>query len=182
MLARFLLGLVAGARRWFDHDGADHLALFRKLLAGGALGTVIGWVLEALGAAHVFDPAGHGLAVALALTVVSRLAVLAQVAMYVAIVVLGMQRSGWRRALVVIAPVGRMPLTTYLMQSLICTSLFYGWGLGWSTPPPAACVGLGLAIFAVQIVIAHAWLRWFRFGPAEWLWRSIVYWRRQPMR
>jgi uncharacterized protein len=182
MLARFLLGLVAGARRWFDHDGADHLALFRKLLVAGALGTVIGWVPEALAFAHAFDPAGHGPAVALAVTVVSRLALLAQVAMYVAIVVLGMQRPAWRRVLVVIAPVGRMPLTTYLMQSLICTSLFYGWGLAWTTPPPAACVGLGLAIFAVQIVIAHAWLRWFRFGPAEWVWRSIVYWRPQPMR
>jgi uncharacterized protein len=182
MLARFLLGLVAGARRWFDHDGADHLALFRTLLVAGALATVIGWVPEALAMAHVFDPAGHGLPVALALTVVSRLALLAQVAMYVAIVVLLMQRPAWRRVLVVIAPVGRMPLTTYLMQSLICTSLFYGWGLAWSTPPPAACVGLGLAIFAVQIVIAHAWLRWFRFGPAEWVWRSIVYWRPQPMR
>jgi uncharacterized protein len=102
--------------------------------------------------------------------------------MYVAIVVLAMQRPGWRRVLVVIAPVGRMPLTTYLMQSLICTSLFYGWGLGWDTPPPAITVGLGLAIFALQIAIAHLWLRWFRFGPAEWLWRSIVYWRLQPMR
>lgn len=181
MLARFVLGLVAGARRWFDHDGADHLALFRTLLVAGAIGTVIGWVPEALVFAHVIDPAGHGLPVAMALTIVSRLALLAQVAMYAAIVVLGMQRPIWRRVLVVIAPVGRMPLTTYLMQSLICTSLFYGWGLAWSTPPPAACVGLGLAIFAVQIVIAHAWLRWFRFGPAEWLWRSIVYWRLQPM-
>lgn len=66
MLARFLLGLVAGARRWFDHDGADHLALFRKLLVGGALGTVIGWAPEALAFAHVFDPADHGLAVATA--------------------------------------------------------------------------------------------------------------------
>lgn len=182
MLARFLLGLIAGARRWFDRDGADHLAVFRTLLVAGAIGTVIGWVPEALVVANRFDPAGHGIAVAVAATVVARLALLAQVAMYVAAVVLGMQRPGWRRALVVIAPVGRMPLTTYLMQSLICTSLFYGWGLAWTTPPPAACVGLGLAIFAVQIAIAHAWLRWFRFGPAEWLWRSIVYWRPQPMR
>lgn len=182
MLARFLLGLVAGARRWFDRDGADHLPLFRRLLIGGAVGTVIGWVPEALAAAHLFDPAGHGVVVAVAAAIVSRFALLAQVAMYVAIVVLAMQRPAWRRMLAVIAPVGRMPLTTYLMQSLICTSLFYGWGLGWHTPPPAACVGLGLAIFAVQIAIAHAWLRWFRFGPAEWLWRSIVYWRVQPMR
>ncbi len=181
MLARFVLGLIAGARRWFDRDGADHLPLFRKLLVGGAVGTVIGWVPEALTAAHLFNPAAHGLAVAVAVTIISRLALFAQAAMYIAIVVRVMQRPAWRRALAVIAPIGRMPLTTYLMQSLICTSLFYGWGLAWRTPPPAACIGLGLAIFAVQIAIAHAWLRWFRFGPAEWLWRSIVYWRPQSM-
>ncbi|HET7503730.1 MAG TPA: DUF418 domain-containing protein [Kofleriaceae bacterium] len=179
LLGRFLLGFVAGARHLFDRDGADHRALFRGVLVAGALGTAIEFALELLG---VFQPTGHGLAFAMIAAVIAQLTLVAQVAMYVAIVVLLMQRPASRRVLVVIAPVGRMPLTTYLMQSLICTSLFYGWGLNWSTPPPAACVGLGLAIFAVQIAIAHAWLRWFRFGPAEWLWRSIVYWQLQPMR
>ena len=75
-----------------------------------------------------------------------------------------------------------MPLTTYLMQSAICTSLFYGWGLGWSTPPAAACVALGLLIFTLQTAFAHLWLRWFQLGPAEWLWRTVVYLRAQPMR
>jgi uncharacterized protein len=182
LLGRFLLGFVAGARHWFDHDGADHRALFRKLLIAGAIGTAIGFALAAIQITGVFQPGDHALPVAMAAAVLDQLTLLAQVAMYVAIVVLLMQRPAWRRALVVIAPIGRMPLTTYLMQSLICTSLFYGWGLAWQTPPPAACIGLGLAIFAVQVAIAHAWLRWFRFGPAEWLWRSIVYWRLQPMR
>lgn len=182
LLGRFLIGFVAGARHLFDHDGADHLPLFRKLLVGGAVGTAIGFAIGSLEVTGVFHRTDHGLPVAMAAAVLEQLTLLAQVAMYVAIVVLLMQRPGWRRLLVVIAPVGRMPLTTYLMQSLICTSLFYGWGLAWPTPPPAACLGLGLAIFTVQIAIAHAWLRWFRFGPAEWLWRSIVYWRPQPMR
>jgi len=181
LLGRFLLGFVAGAQRWFDRDGADHLALFRRLLVVGAFGTAIGLALEAVEITHTFAPNDHGLPVAMAAAVVSQLTLAAQVAMYISIVVLLMQRPAWRRALRVLAPVGRMPLTTYLMQSLICTSLFYGWGLAWSTPGPAACVGLGLAIFAVQIAIAHAWLRWFRFGPAEWLWRTIVYWQPQPM-
>jgi uncharacterized protein len=182
LLGRFLLGFVAGARHWFDRDGADHLALFRKLLVGGAIGTALGVALLAVEILGVFHAPAHGLPIAMAEAIVSQLTLLAQVAMYVAIVVLLMQRPIWRRLLLVIAPVGRMPLTTYLMQSLICTSLFYGWGLGWDTPPPAITVGLGLAIFALQIAIAHLWLRWFRFGPAEWLWRSIVYWRLQPMR
>jgi uncharacterized protein len=182
LLGRFLLGFIAGARHWFDHDGADHLALFRKMLVVGAIGTACGTALEVVEILRVFKPGAHGLPIGMATAVVTQLTLLAQVAMYIAIIVLLMQRPGWRRLLLVIAPVGRMPLTTYLMQSLICTSLFYGWGLGWSTPPPALSVGLGLAIFAVQIAIAHLWLRWFRFGPAEWLWRTIVYWRLQPMR
>ena len=118
----------------------------------------------------------------MAVAVVAQLGLLGQVAMYVAIVVMLMQRPRWRTVLGVLAPVGRMPLTTYLMQSLICTSLFYGWGLAWRTPSPAACIGLAFAIFTVQIAIAHLWLCWFRFGPAEWVWRSAVYLRPQPMR
>jgi uncharacterized protein len=76
-----------------------------------------------------------------------------------------------------------MPLTTYYMQSVVCTFLYYGWGLGWAGHVGAAdTLGIALVIFAVQIAIAHAWLRYFRFGPLEWLWRTAVYWKRQPMR
>ena len=75
-----------------------------------------------------------------------------------------------------------MPLTTYLMQSAICPVFFYGWGLGWAVPAPAACVAMAFAIFTFQIAFAHIWLRFFQFGPAEWLWRTVVYLRAQPMR
>jgi uncharacterized protein len=182
LLGRFLLGYVAGAQRWFDDDGAGHLPLFRKLAVFGAATAVPAIALHVLEQTGAFDPDAHGLPIAMVVAIVSQLGLLGQVAMYVAIVVLLMQRAAWRKRLCVLAPVGRMPLTTYLMQSLICTSLFYGWGLAWSTPPPAACVGLGLAIFAVQVAISHLWLRWFRFGPAEWVWRSVVYLRPQAMR
>jgi uncharacterized protein len=92
------------------------------------------------------------------------------------------QRPRWRRVLGIIAPAGRIALTTYVMQSVIATTLFYGRGLGLPPPGAAACLAIALAIFAVQVAIAHAWLRYFRFGPLEWLWRSLVYMKRQPMR
>ena len=75
-----------------------------------------------------------------------------------------------------------MPLTTYLMQSVIATSLFWGRGLGWHTPRAATTLGLCVVIFAAQVAMAHLWLRYFRFGPLEWVWRSLVYGKRQPMR
>lgn len=177
LLGRFLIGYVAGAQRWFDNDGAGRLPLFRKLVGYGALAATPMLVLEVLQLSGTFSLRGHGTPVVMAGGLVGAIGLLGQTAVYVGLVVLLMQRATWRRVLSVIAPIGRMPLTTYLMQSLICTSLFYGWGLDWATPPPAQTVGLGLAIFAVQIAFAHLWLRWFRFGPAEWVWRAAVYLR-----
>ena len=80
-------------------------------------------------------------------------------------------------------PVGRMALTNYLLQSVISLLFFYGYGLGlmgrWA---PRRSVALALAIFALQVVLSHLWLARFRFGPAEWVWRSLTYGRAQPMR
>ncbi|HEX3481039.1 MAG TPA: DUF418 domain-containing protein [Kofleriaceae bacterium] len=76
-----------------------------------------------------------------------------------------------------------MPLTTYLGQTVIATFLFYGWGLGLSGQlGSAACLAIAIAIFALQVVACRLWLARFRFGPVEWLWRTLVYGRAQPMR
>jgi uncharacterized protein len=83
----------------------------------------------------------------------------------------------------ILAPVGQMALTNYLSQSLICTFIFYGWGLGLvGKVGTAVVIPLTLAIFVVQIVISGAWLKRFRFGPVEWAWRSLSYGQRQSMR
>jgi uncharacterized protein len=117
------------------------------------------------------------------MVIVSEIGLLATALFYAGIVVLLIQRPRWRRALSVVAPVGRMPLTTYAMQSLACTFVFYGWGLGWTgSVGTAGTVAIALGIFAVQIAIAQLWLRWFRFGPFEWLWRAAVYRKLPAMR
>ena len=68
--------------------------------------------------------------------------------------------------------VGRMSLTTYLSQTLIFTTLFYGYGLGWAYwLGPAAVTGLAVAIFVVQMLLAKVWFNYFLVGPVEWLWR-----------
>jgi uncharacterized protein len=77
-----------------------------------------------------------------------------------------------------LAPVGRMALTNYLLQTIICISLFYAFGLGLYGHVGASQAALiAVAIFAMQIVISRLWLRTFRFGPVEWLWRMATYWR-----
>jgi uncharacterized protein len=81
-----------------------------------------------------------------------------------------------------LAAVGRMALTNYLMQSVLCTTLFYGYGLGlFGKMNRVELAGVAVAIWILQLAYSHVWLRFFRFGPAEWLWRSLTYWRLQPL-
>lgn len=82
-----------------------------------------------------------------------------------------------------LAAVGRMALTNYLSQTIICTTLFCGWGFGlWEKLGRAELLGVVLMIWIAQLLVSPWWLSRFRFGPAEWVWRSLTYWERQPMR
>jgi len=94
---------------------------------------------------------------------------------------------GWlvraRENLQWLAAPGRMALTNYLLQSLLCTWLFYGYGLGlFEQLPRAWQVLFAVALFAVQVLASQWWLRHYRFGPFEWVWRTLTYLRWQPMR
>jgi uncharacterized protein len=81
-----------------------------------------------------------------------------------------------------LAAAGQMALTNYLMQSLICTTLFYGYGLGWfGTLDRVGLWGVVFAVWALQLITSPLWLARFRYGPAEWLWRSLTYWKLQPL-
>jgi uncharacterized protein len=102
---------------------------------------------------------------------------------YGAGIVLLIQRDFWKKCLAPLQAVGRMALTNYLLQTLICTTLFYSYGLGlYGKVGPAAAVLLTIAIYLFQVAFSLLWIRRFRFGPAEWLWRSATYGRLQPMR
>jgi uncharacterized protein len=79
--------------------------------------------------------------------------------------------------------VGQMAFTNYLMQSIICTWFFYGYGFGYYNK--FAFHQLYYFVFCVwivQLIYSSIWLHYFRFGPFEWLWRSLTYWKRQPMK
>jgi len=92
-------------------------------------------------------------------------------------------RPDWIHKLAPLASLGRMALTIYLLQSIAGTLLYYGYGLGLQFKL-GNLLGLLLAVilFAVQAVLSHWWLRYFRFGPFEWFWRSLTYGKLQPMR
>jgi uncharacterized protein len=78
--------------------------------------------------------------------------------------------------------VGQMALTNYLMQSVLCTVFFFGYGFGFYERLAFHQIyAVVLAVWALQLAYSPIWLRHFRFGPMEWLWRSLTYWQAQPM-
>ena len=83
-----------------------------------------------------------------------------------------------RRFITVFAPVGRMALTNYLMHSIVCVTLSYGFGFGlwWRTGASRAMM-IALIIIAIQIPLSAWWLSRFRYGPVEWIWRRLTYQR-----
>jgi uncharacterized protein len=79
-------------------------------------------------------------------------------------------------------PVGQMALTNYLSQSLICGLLFSGFALGWyGALERYEVYNVVLIIWVFQIIFCNIWMRYFVYGPVEWLWRSLTYWKRQPL-
>jgi uncharacterized protein len=93
-------------------------------------------------------------------------------------------KSGWLNWLFsLMRPVGQMAFTNYLMQSIMCGLFFYGIGLGMYGKLERYQIYYVVGgVWVLEIGWSHLWLRYFRFGPFEWLWRSLTYWRRQPMR
>jgi uncharacterized protein len=177
ILGHFLLGMAAGKARVFENDGAGHHRLFRWMLVISiALTVIMAVVMTAIRPSSREAMMALPLIARLGMITLNELVTLGVVAFYISAVVLLMQRRIPRRLLMIVAPVGRMPLTTYLSQSVFATFVFYGWGLGWiGEVTLGEAVAIAAGIFVVQVVIAHLVLRRFRSGPMEWLWRKLAY-------
>lgn len=172
LVAMFLLGV------WFVRSGVmenarAHLALFEKLMlygipAGvglGLLGSFIA-VSSTPGADHDGFIMARGLAM---------LGNLPACLGYVGMVILMLHSNSPFARISVLAPFGRMALTNYLAQSVICSLYFYGYGLGHWGMARAWQVVFVVVVLAVQIAFSHWWLARYRFGPLEWLWRGYTY-------
>jgi len=82
-----------------------------------------------------------------------------------------------------LAATGRMAFSNYLMQTIICTFIFYGHGLGlFGRVERLPQIIIVIAVLIVQMIYSPLWLKYFRFGPAEWLWRTLTYWKIQPFK
>jgi len=92
------------------------------------------------------------------------------------------QKAAWEKKLLFFAPYGKMALTNYILQSIIGTFIFFGWGLGYLGQIRALFLFvMALVLIAIQTILSKYWLQKFKYGPLEWLWRSGTYLKWQPM-
>jgi len=190
----FLLGLWAGRRRVFG-DVEAHRALFRRMWRWtGALTLLlplIGAVLfvagRAMGGSPPQQPAGT-LPDFSSWPIVAGMGLFdawnnSMTLFYVTSFVLLFQRPRWQPRLLRFGAVGQMALSAYLSQTAIGVLVFFGFGLGLlGHVGNSITIPMGLAVFAVQVWACRAWLARFRFGPIEWVWRSLTWFRLEPFR
>jgi len=179
ILGLFLIGLVVGRRRWLQ-EPESRLAGIRRalpwLLGVGIVGNLV--MVATLDRVDPGSPSILGLVQWVAMAVGAPTLSFA----YVGGIVLLYRRRGAQKWLSPLAAVGRMALTNYLMHSLVFTLLANGYGAGlYGRISPGTGLWMTLAMYAAQIPLSVWWLNRFRFGPAEWLWRSLTYRRLQPM-
>ncbi len=170
-IALYRLGVVTGARS----------ASFYRRMA--VLGLALGLPLSAWGTSAMFRPGLEWTQMMFSPVLFNYIGSIGVFLGYVALVML-MVKGGWltwlRRRL---EAAGRMALTNYITQSIICSLVFYGHGLGlFERVSAPGQVGIVVAVWALQLAWSPWWLARFRFGPLEWLWRSAAYMKRQPMR
>lgn len=173
ILAFFVLGLIIGRRRILQ-EASRHKRLL-AITAAVALvacvaGTIVTYVVKPEN--RVFDRLGwYGNDYGATL-------------FYIAFISLAV--TSWPRGAAFLRPlsaVGRIGLSNYLLQSVMMTVLFSRYGLALADPPTSLWVVINLLFFlTVQIPLSLWWVARFRFGPAEWVWRTMTYGTRQPMR
>lgn len=163
VLALFLLGLYAGRQHLLDHLPEQYRQLQHILVAGLFLG-----LLSDLVYVVSKNPGLAGLGYVLA--------GMSLAAVYLSAIAMLSLDEAWKRRLVPLACVGRMALTNYVLQSVVCSTIFYGYGFGlYGKLKPAAGLLLSVLIFSFQIPLSVWWLKRFQYGPLEWLWRGLTY-------
>ena len=170
-----LLGYFIGRRGWVSRLGELRAPMrrWRGVALGIGLCASLAFLLAGVDSQ---EPTATS-ALLNGLETLGRLALMLFYALSVALLA---QEPRWREALAPLAAVGRMPLTNYLLQTALATSIFYGWGLcWWGRAGTGTQIGMALALFAgVQVPLSMLWLRRFERGPLEQLWRLTTYGRR----
>ncbi len=171
----FLLGLWIGRKKW--HENLDKIPL-RKLTLVTSL---IGIPLVLLN--YYFSTPAYSEFVQLLASIAKDASNIFMPLLYIALVLQLYQSKRTHFFVRSLIPVGKMGLSTYVMQAAFGIFIFYGYGLGLLLKLPCtAALGLGLLFFLVQILFSNWWFSKYKYGPLEWLWRSGTNGKWQPFK
>ncbi len=170
-LPLFLFGMYLARKKWF-HDPVRFTPILKKVW----LISLLGFIVFKIGPYAFGNPSWFAL-------MQDNIGGTASAVFYLTSITLLWQKRPAQKMLHLLAPIGKMALSNYLLQSIISVWLFYGFGLGlYGEIRPIQQIGLVVGIFCLQVAGSMIWLRYFRFGPVEWLWRSITYKKVQPIK
>ncbi|MBC2839855.1 DUF418 domain-containing protein [Robiginitalea sp. SC105] len=177
-----LLGIYAARKRYF-HDATIHRPIIKGVFIWGVILGLIGMgIIQYLRHSVGYSPEAIGGGTWLQNLVGDLCTVFGSTALsmgYAAGLVLLSQSARFKRYLTPLANVGRYALTTYILQTIMFSTLFYGYGFDQGLRIGPFIVSMyALIFFAIQVVACNLWARYFKFGPLEWIWRSISYWKR----
>lgn len=186
VFAMMLLGFTIG-RSGVMANVAGNLVLIRRVrnwgLGCGIAAMAAEQLLASMAGYAVFRPATATPGLILAGDFLFAFGTVALAFGYAATLIIAAQTRKGRVALAPLSAVGRMALTVYLSQTVIFTTVFYGYGFDAAfRTPPATVTAWAVIIFIVQVLACQWWLHRYRFGPVEWLWRSFTYLEWQPLR
>ncbi len=180
IFGRLLLGLYV-ARTLDLANLAAHRTLLRRVLVVGAAAGLVGNIIFARGLLS----GTHSPSLAFVRRFLVEGGQLGLTLAYASAVALAFLVVSWRRAISLLAPIGQMALTWYLLQTAFGIWMFYGFAHGpalMGRVGPASLAAVCAVGFGAQAALARAWMRRFQFGPAEWCWRSLTYGEVQPFR
>ena len=179
VLGMFLLGFYAGRKMMYLHLD-NYVLLFKKLRLWGfvvGIPAAIASTYFEIFQKHIPNPIGLGHTTFYALSVVPLCLA------YASVICLHWIKKKGNSKLKVLAPLGRMALTNYLMQTIIGITLYYSVGFGFGgNIGPVIFVPIGLAVYALQVLYSNLWFKYFNYGPMEWIWRQLTYWKKLPLR
>lgn len=179
VLGMFLIGLWAGRRMVYANLG-DYIPLFKKLRKWGLIAGIpsaIACFYFEFFQKHIPEPIG------MVHTLLYATSVVPLCLAYVSMICLRWERKKGQTRFRFLAPMGRMALTNYLMQTVIGITLYYGVGFGLGGQiGPSVFIPVGIGVYILQVLYSRLWFRYFNFGPMEWLWRMATYGKKLPLR
>jgi uncharacterized protein len=180
--AFFLVGLYIG-RIGFFKTYREQKKLITKVLIWSGATLVLSFGIVAAAFSQVGPDGGLDSWYAMVGLSALDIANAAQTFLWIAVFVLLYKKAKPEKWLSKLAPYGRMALTNYVLQSIIGTFLLYGWGLGLlGELRQAYTLLLALVLIALQMWLSKLWLQYFKYGPLEWLWRSLTFFKIFPFR